>query len=262
MSVLKNSNNVVVPIRERREISGSLGALNAELVLDANGDQSANLYLVNNSLIGTLSFSGSVDGTNYFNLPAFPMGAASVGGTLLQPGQPIISHAVVAANTQLGYTVFCGQCKRIRVMVSAYTSGNCTALWISEMGLSVNMLATQQPATLFGTVTAASGVAATLTLPAVTGFRQLIKSVSVVRSAAAVLTASATPTLVTTSNLPGSPVLTFGSDAAAIGADKELKLDCGGNGLLATALGTATTIVCPVTTGVIWRVNAAYGLVL
>ena len=66
--------------------------------------------------------------------------------------------------------------------------------------------------------------------------------------------------LVTTTNLPGSPVLTFGSDAAGIGIDKEMRLDFGSTGLAASVLGTATTIVCPAYAGVIWRAVVGYRL--
>ena len=262
MSILKNLSNAFVPVREYRTASASIGALNAELALDVNGDQIANLYIVSSSLIATLNFEGSIDGVNYFPLAAFPNGAASVGGTLLQPGQPIITHAVVAANANLGYTVFCGQMKKIRVRINPFTSGNATCTWVADSNaVPSNMLAVQKPATLYGTNTGASAAAVTLTLPAVAGFRHVLKTLSVVRSATALLTAAATPVVVTTTNIPGSPALTFGADAAAQGADKEVKLDCG-NGILTTAINTATTIVCPATTGVIWRTNAAYGLAL
>ena len=90
--------------------------------------------------------------------------------------------------------------------------------------------------------------------------RHYIDRISVLRSATAALTASATPVLVTTTNIPGLPVLTFGSDAGGVGVDKEQVVDFGGTGAAATALGTATTVVCPVYTGVIWRVNVAYRL--
>ena len=110
------------------------------------------------------------------------------------------------------------------------------------------------------TNTAAVSTAVTATLPAVAGLRHYIKRISVVRSATAALTASATPVLVTTTNLPGLPVITFGSDAGGIGIDKEQVLDFGGAGLAASAVNTATTVVCPVYTGVIWRVNVSYYL--
>lgn len=262
MSIAKNLSNEFVPVREYRTAEGTLGAINAELALNVNGDQLANLYVLNNSLIGTIDFTGSIDGTNYFPLAAFPNGAASVGGTLLPPAQPILNHVVAAANTNLGYTVFCGQCKKIRVRITAYTSGNCAATWVADSNaLAINMLAIQQPATLYGTQTGASAAAVTLTLPAVAGLRHVLKTLSVVRTATALLTASATPVVVTTTNIPGAPALTFGADAAVQGNDKEAELRCG-DGILTTGINTATTIVCPATTGVIWRVNAAYGVAL
>ena len=46
----------------------------------------------------------------------------------------------------------------------------------------------------------------------------------------------------------------------AIGIDKEMRLDFGSTGLAATTLGTNTTVVCPVYTGVIWRVIVGYRL--
>ena len=118
----------------------------------------------------------------------------------------------------------------------------------------------QKAGTLNITATAAVSTAVTATLPAVPGMRHYIDRISVLRSATAALTASATPVLVTTTNIPGLPVLTFGSDAGGVGVDKEQVVDFGGTGAAATALGTATTVVCPVYTGVIWRVNVAYRL--
>ena len=110
------------------------------------------------------------------------------------------------------------------------------------------------------TGTAAVSTAVTVTLPAVTSLRHYIDRISVVRSATAALTASATPVLVTTTNIPGLPIFTFGSDAAGVGIDREQVMDFGGAGMGAIALGTATTVVCPAYTGVIWRVNVTYRL--
>jgi hypothetical protein len=90
--------------------------------------------------------------------------------------------------------------------------------------------------------------------------RHYIDRVSVVRSATAALTASATPVVVTTTNLPGTPALTFGSDAGGIGVDREQIFEFGGAGIATSAVNTATTIVAPVWTGVIWRVNVSYRL--
>ena len=117
----------------------------------------------------------------------------------------------------------------------------------------------QKVSTLHVTATAATGVTITATLPAVAGLRHYIDYIQVNRSPTALLTASATPVLVTTTNLPGNPVLTFGQDAAPQGLDREQRLDFSSS-LAASAIGIATTVVCPAYTGVIWRINVAYRL--
>jgi hypothetical protein len=94
----------------------------------------------------------------------------------------------------------------------------------------------------------------------VAGLRHYIDRIDVTRSASTALTANAAPVLVTTTNIPGLPSLTFGSNAAAIGDDKTVALDFGASGMAASAAGVATTVVCPVATGVIWRINVAYRL--
>lgn len=258
------TDNALKVVQERRSANGTLAALNAELVADMNGDQFALVTCSSSAFIGTLEFTGQSDatGTLYFPVAAYPVSTASAGGTILNAAQPILTHALVAANTLVVYAVPVGQLRGLRIRASAYTSGALAVTITSEDTLSLNahLNGGPTPSTLFVTNTAAVGVAVTATLPAVAGLRHYIDEVSVVRSATAALTASATPVLVTSTNLPGAPVLTFGQDVAGIGIDKEARLPVGSGGLAATALGTATTIVCPAYTGVIWRVNVAYHL--
>lgn len=243
--------------------SGTLGALNAELVLDINADKNALLYIQNgSSFIGTLEFTGVTDvgSTQYFPVTAYPYSVGCAGGTIPLSGQPLLIDALVAANTVRIYAIPCGQLKKLRVRVSAYTSGSCVASFTADDTDSLNTAITGKPSTLYLTATGAASAAVTATLPAVTGLRHIIDFIQVTRSATAALTAAATPVLVTTTNIPGAPVLTFGSDVAGIGIDKDVKLDFGSTGLSATALGTATTVVAPVYTGVIWRIYVSYRL--
>ena len=264
MSLIKNESNVFVPLRERRSANGTLAALNAELVIGVNGDQFALVHCSSTAFIGTLEFTGQADttGTLYFPVTAYQVSTASAGGTILPAGQPMLTHALVAANTAIVYAVPVGQLRGLRVRASAYTSGSLAVTITSEETLSFNTLLNggPTPSTLFVTATGAASATVTATLPAVAGLRHYLDEVTVTRSATAALTASATPVLVTTTNLPGTPALTFGSDVAGIGVDKVVNLPTGTGGLAATALGTATTIVCPVYTGVIWRINVAYHL--
>jgi hypothetical protein len=264
MSIFKNLLGTVVPVRERREASGSLAVLNAEVVAPMNGDQFALVVISSASFNGTVEFTGQSDSTGslYFPVPAYPVSPACAGGTVLLASQPILTHALVTANTLLVYSVPVSQLRALRVRCSAFSSGSAAVSITSDetLSLNANLNGGSAPSTLFITATGAASAAVTATLPLVTGLRHIIDEVSVVRSATAALTAAATPVVVTTTNLPGSPALTFGSDAAGIGLDKELKLPTGSGGLAASAIGTATTIVAPAYTGVIWRINVAYHL--
>ena len=262
MATFKNDDGVIVPVRERREASGTLAALNSEIVIDVNGDESALVYVQSTAFIGTLEFTGSSDATGalFHPVPAYPFSPGCAGGTIPQAGQPLLLDALVAANTVRVYSVPIGQLRKLRVRTSAYTSGAADVSITAEAQGPLNTAIAAKPSTLLVTSTGAASAAVTATLPAVAGLRHIVDFVYVNRSATAALTASATPVLVTTTNLPGTPVLTFGSDAAGIGIDKEARLDFGSTGLAATALGTATTVVCPVYTGVIWRVIVGYRL--
>lgn len=263
MSILKNLQGAFVPVRERRETSGTLTALNQEVVMDLNGDSNAMVYVLSDLFVGTLEFTGAMDsaGSLFFPIRAYAYSVGCTGGTIPLAGQPLLIDALVAANLTRVYAIPVGQLKKLRVRSSAYTSGNCAISIVSDVNPSLNPAAgVQNPATLAVSATAAVGVAVTLTLPAVAGLRHYIDSLQVVRSATAALTASATPVVTTSTNLPGTPGLIFGQDVAGIGIDKEQRLDCGPEGLAATALGTATTVVCPAYVGVIWRVNCVYHL--
>lgn len=108
------------------------------------------------------------------------------------------------------------------------------------------------------TATGASAAAVTLTIPASVGKFHNISHISVQAYSTAARTGSATPILVTTTNLPGSPVLTFAT-AAAIGTTDTRTIEPD-QPIKSLVANTATTIVCPATTGVIWRVQVFYNV--
>lgn len=116
---------------------------------------------------------------------------------------------------------------------------------------------TQEVAAALGvTAVGASGAAVTLTLPAVAAQFHYITLIEIVKYAAAALTGAAAPVTVTTTNLPGSPAFTF-TTAGAIGTS-ERDTYASMKAIKSAVVNTATTIVCPATTGVIWRVNVWY----
>lgn len=262
MSLLRNLLGNFMPHLEARTSAATLAAVNAEVVHNISGDASAVIYLNGTgTLNATYAVDGSADGVNYFPLLCYPYGTASVGGTLPQSAQPLVLETVNAATVQRALCTSVGGLQKVRVRLTAYVSGSCNVTINSDDCRSISPYANDlKAATLMVTATAAAGVAVTATLPAVVGLRHYIDRIDVVRSATAALTAGAIPGVVTTTNIPGLPSLTFGADTGGVGVDKMQSIDFGASGMAATSSNTATTVVCGIYVGVIWRVNVAYRL--
>lgn len=111
-------------------------------------------------------------------------------------------------------------------------------------------------ATLGVTATGAAGAAVTLTLPAVAANFHYISHIEIVAYTTLARVGTATPVLVTSTNLPGSPVWDFPT-ATAIGTVDRYLPDLLGP-VKSSVANTATTIVCPATTSIIWRVLVFY----
>jgi hypothetical protein len=116
-------------------------------------------------------------------------------------------------------------------------------------------------ASLCQSATAATGVGVTATLPAVASQFHYISLIQIKKYFTVANAASATPLVVTTTNLPGSLAFTFGQPLGTIGTtDSDILMPEAP--LKSSVLNTATTIVCPATTGIIWRVNVFYFVAL
>ena len=113
------------------------------------------------------------------------------------------------------------------------------------------------PTTLWVTATAATGAAATATLPAAgAGLFHYVTSIDIQLYATAARTGSATPVLVTTTNLPGAPVYNF-TTAQAIGAIERYAAPLL-TAVKSSVANTATTIAAPIATTGLWRINVGY----
>lgn len=263
MSILKNLLGVFMPHFEQRSVSGSITGVNSEVVLDVNGDESVTIYMDGSGATfnATYVIEGSVDGVNYSSLLAFPVPQFCNGGTIPLAAQPLLLEAVNTTSVRRVVCACVSQLKKVRVRLSAWTAGTLDVVINSDSQQSLNpYVRDQKSATLIVTATGAAGAAVTATLPAVAGLRHYIDLIQVSKFATALLTAGATPVLVTTTNIPGSLVLNFSAGAEAQGTEVTKELDFGNSGISATALNTATTVVCPATTGVIWRATVAYRL--
>jgi len=143
--------------------------------------------------------------------------------------------------------------------VSGTVAATQSGTWTVQPGNTANTtpwLVSQANATLWVTGTAATGVALTVTLPAVSTFFHYINHIEIQAYSTAARTGGATPIVVTSTNLPGSPAWTFAT-AATIGST-DSKIFIFADSIRSSVVNTATTIVCPATTGVIWRVNISY----
>lgn len=227
--------------RENVVGTGTLGALNAEVVLDTPGCNIVSLN-VRSTFVGTLEVSGTVDGTNYTLIPIRPV----LGGIYL-----------ISTTTTGVWVAGCAGYDKVRVRMTAYTSGSAIVTLLGSTGLLDDSKMGLVTPTI-GTNVGASGAALTLTLAAPgVGVRHYITYLRIVRYAAAVLTAAAAPVTITTTNLPGSLAFSFPAEAAALGTVYTYQEDYA-YPIVSSAQNTATTFVAPVTTGVIWRITAGF----
>lgn len=113
-----------------------------------------------------------------------------------------------------------------------------------------------RPSDLGITATAAAASAVTLTIPAVAAKFAYIGFIEITAYSTVARTGGVTPVLVTTTNIPGSPVWTFAS-AAAVGTT-DVRVWPLEQPMRSSTVNTATTIVCPATASILWRVNVRY----
>jgi hypothetical protein len=234
--------------RETLFVSGTLGAINAEVIIECDGASTVALDLRGTFSL-TVEVSGLADGPTGANWQLIPMKAKNAASVLY-----VAAITGTAAGTWVGE---CAGFSKVRARVTAYTSGSATAVLSSHNGLiPFNDMLTVTSS--IGTAVGAAAAAVTLTLAAPgAGLRHYLTYLSINRFASALLVAAAAPVTVTTTNLPGSLAFSFPADAAAQGTMDRWREDFAFP-IAASAQNTATTIVCPATTSVIWRVTAGF----
>lgn len=230
-------------ITDARAATATVAVLNATTACDLNGKAVVAVDLRSAAFTGTVVFEATIDGANWFALTGL-VGTVTVS---LVTGAGVVNTQVVVGVS--GYRSF-------RVRVSAFTSGSLTvALRASQSDYAI--LATPAPAPFCVTATGATGAAVTLTIPAnPAGLFHLFTRIHIKRFFSAAGLAAATPTLVTTTNLPGTLAFSFGT-AGAIGTTNEEVLQPS-SPIKSVTAATATTIVCPASADTIWRVSAIY----
>ena len=228
--------------RENLSGTGNLGALNAEVQIESHGCATVSIDL-RGTFVATVQVQGSVDGVNWVLIPV----RSAVGGPF------------AAGVTAVGvYSASCVGFTRVRAIVTAYTSGTATTVIAASLALFDDFARMGGVTNQIVTAVGAAAAAVTVTLPAPgAGLRHYITYLSMNRFASALLTAGAAPVTVTTTNLPGSLAFSFAADAAAAGSMDRWREDFAFP-IASSAQNTATTIVMPATTGVIWRGTVGY----
>jgi len=229
-----------VQVQVVKMMDGTLGSTN-KLIVSAAGAAKVDGSAVTQPISGTVTATQAT-GTNLHTVvdsgTITTVSAVTTITDALPAGTNVIGHVIVDSGT-----------------VAATQSGT----WTVQPGNTPNTtpwLVGQIPSALSVTATGAAAAAVTATLPAVSSQFHYITGFEIEAYSTAARTGGTTPILVTTTNLPGSNVFTFAS-AAAIGSTdtKEYFLN---NPIKSSVSNTATTVVCPATTAIIWRVNVYY----
>lgn len=233
-------------VTDSRDPDASLGALNAEIVMDLNSKAVATFDVRTAAASLTLVFEGTVDGTNYYGVPGINVAT-----------EAMLSSVIISTTAGAVYQVGCSGFRRIRCRVSAYTSGSVV---VTGRATSADyaIYSRPYPSTLHVTVTAAANTAATITLPAAgAGLFHYITNINIMRNATAALAGTAT-LVITSTNLPGSPAWSVGNAMAAGGTQPDLNYSPT-TPLKSSVANTATTIVMPAPgAAVLWRGNCTY----
>jgi len=242
MAVIYDSlGNEVKPRADTVAANTSLIMSASSQVMDLQGGESCAAIYINAVTTTVYQFEGTIDGSNYFTIPVL--------NQQTQAFTSLISAVGVYYASVNGY-------KSVRLRV---TTGGTVGNIFMRASLSDYMTYTTPiPTTLSVTATGAAGAAVTLTVPAAgAGLFHYFTRIIIQRFATAALTAAAAPVIVTTTNLAGSRQLSFPADAALQGTMYTEEISPS-QPIKSSTANTATTIVCPVTTGIIWRVTADY----
>ena len=233
-------------ITDARVSFATLGALNAEIIMDIQGKASARFDIRTAAMNATLVFEGTLDGANYYSLPAFD-----------ESTEAMITAVIITSTAGATYVIGCVGWRRVRCRVSAYTSGNCVVTPRATIATH-DILVRQVTANLHVTGTAAANTSATVSLAAGgAGLFHFITNMHLIRSSTAALAGTAI-LIHTSTNLPGNPAWSAGNAIAAGGTQLDLEY-APATPLKSLLANTPTTIVMPAAgAAVVNRINVSY----
>lgn len=239
---------------DARAASFVLNAVNAEVLMDLHGKAVCIVDLRTAAAVLTVVAEATIDGVNYFPLPLFANQQLLAAVIVQEQYVPSVTYATTGSGS---YTIGVSGYRRVRIRVSAFTSGSVTVSMRSSLADQI-IYARQIPANLHITVTAAANTAATATLPAAgVGMFHYITSIQMYRNATAALAGTAT-IIHTSTNLPGNPAWSVGNAMVAGGTQQDLVYEPA-NPLKSLVANTNTTLVMAAGgAAVLNRINVSY----
>jgi hypothetical protein len=235
-------------VTEGRTYTQTIGALNAEVIIDLNGHATAAFDLRTAAASMTLMFEGSLDGTNYtLSLPGWDVQA-----------EGYLSSVIIATTMAKVFNVGVTGLRKIRIRISTYVSGNVAVS--ARASVADYIIYGKQFPVIPITQTAAANAICTLTIPAGgVGLFHYIVGLFISRTSTAALAGTAT-LVVTSTNLPNSLAWSVGNAMIAGATSRDIELSFGVP-MKSSAANTNTTIVAPAPgAAVLWRINAYYYL--
>lgn len=221
---------------------GNLASLNAELLLDLNGESSAS-FDIRGTFVATIVVEGTDDGVNWISMPFY--------NSLTE----IFSTNISVSGS---YDIpFVSALRAIRIRCLAFTSGLIATSLNASLGIS--MIIAKPVPTLFSIGTTAAiniGTTTTLSAPGV-GLYHYITRIRISKYIGATLTPGSLPAIVTTTNLNGNPSFDF-KTLGSLGDSEVMDIDFTGNPLKSSNVNLSTNFACPAITGVIWKATIFY----
>jgi hypothetical protein len=240
--------------RENPRKTGSISTVGGEIFFDGlDGCNSISVDVRGVYTLMTFELQGTSNGADWFTVPL----------TLKDPNQlkTLISSIPTAAvgaweGDISGYSVV-----RLRNTSGSAPTGNPTIVMIGS-NAPLSRTVVRDATFRCPTTTAVVGALTALTLAAPgVGLRHYITKIQVdrINGTAAALTPSTAVLNITTSNIPDALAFSVPQDALAPGAmSTPVDKDFGARPLAASSQNSNTTITCPATPGIIWRVTAYY----
>jgi hypothetical protein len=239
--------------RENLRKVGSISGVGGEVLLDGcDGCNSVSIDIRGTYTVMAFELSGTINGTDFIPIPLVPK----------DPNQlkSVISAIPAAATGAWEADIAAYSAIRLRNTNASTPTGTAAIVMVAS-NAPLSRMVVRDASFRCPTVTAAVGVAATLTLASPgAGLRHYLTRITIdrINGTATALTPSVAALNATTTNIPDSLALSIPQDALAPGTIAPIDKDFSARPIATSFQNTSTTITCSAIPGVIWRITVFY----